>query len=106
MHNRNKALLSHCDMLAVSNKLVILHVFVTHVSYVTWFGWSSPHALARYSTYWGIMTLKLTMCCRGMSNSAAELDHSRNELVLVATRDIQCAAPPPQAQGHREHVHM
>lgn len=41
-----------------------------------------------------------------MSNSAAELDHSRNELVLVATRDIQCAAPPPQGQGHREHVHL
>lgn len=52
------------------------------------------------------MTLKLNMCCRGMSNSAAELDHSRNELVLVATRDIQCAAPPPQDQGHREYMHL
>ena len=52
------------------------------------------------------MTLKPTMCRRGTSNSAAELDHSRNELVLVATRDIQCAAPPPQGQGHRAHVHL
>lgn len=33
------------------------------------------------------------LCCRGpgASNCAAELDHARNELVLVATRNIQCA---------------
>ncbi len=26
------------------------------------------------------------------SNTAAELDHTRNELLLVATRDVRCAS--------------
>jgi len=103
-YNSNKSMLSRCDLLAVSNTLLILHVFVTHVTYVI--GIDGACLMNSLHSNWGFMTLKLKMCCRGMSNSAAELDHSRNELVLVATRDIQCAAPPPQDQGHREHVHL